>query len=149
MTYKEWKNRRQSEFNALPIFYAFGQKQFREQMEKRGLTENDTDKIYAIGCGGYYLKSDADVVRAYFEKPDTLPGLMGDSGFAKSAFYYEMCNHEYGINWQGDWDVCQCFGDCEYGESKSGPDYLKEMGYGDVTSQAYRDARKKYYKAAE
>lgn len=31
--------------------------QFREGMEKIGLTENDTDKIVSTGAGGYVLKS--------------------------------------------------------------------------------------------
>ena len=45
-------------------------------MEKRGLTENDTDQVYALGAGGYYLRKDADVVRDWFNKPDELPELM-------------------------------------------------------------------------
>ena len=46
MTYEEYKTKRQKEFNELPIFYAFSDKQFIEQMEKRGLTIADTVKIY-------------------------------------------------------------------------------------------------------
>ena len=148
MNYKEWKDSKQSEFNKLPIFFAFGNDQFKRAMEKRGLTENDTDQVYALGAGGYYLKKDADVVRDWFNKPDELPELMKDEDFAVDAFYYEMCNHEFGINWQGDWDVCQCFGDCEYGDDKNGCDYLKEMGYDDSVLSAYVAAKRKYYKDA-
>ena len=35
---------------------------------------------------------------------------MKDPEFAKSAFRYEMDNHEYSINWDGDSDVLNCFG---------------------------------------
>jgi len=148
MNYEEWKDQRQSEFNALPLFFAFSDWQFKAEMEKRGLTENDTDKVYSIGTCGFYLRSDADKIRAWAEKPDDLPELMKDHDFAVSAFYYEMCNHEYGINMQGDWDVCQCFGDCEYKDSKEGGDYLKELGYGDEVCACYKEAKKKYWEDA-
>jgi hypothetical protein len=42
MNYEEWKNTKQKEFDELPIFFAFNDKQFKEAMEERGLTENDT-----------------------------------------------------------------------------------------------------------
>lgn len=58
-----------------------------------------------------------------------------------SAFKYEMYNHEYAINWQGDWDVCGCFCNCEYGEYKTGADYLREAGYSEEIVGAYIDAR--------
>ena len=65
-----------------------------------------------------------------------------------SAFYYEMCNHEYCINWQADWDVCSCFDRCKYGEDKGYVEYLTEMGHPEWIP-LYIKARKKYYKAAE
>ena len=146
MTYQEWKTARQNEFNNLPIFFAFGKQQFKEQMEKRGLTENDTDKVYTIGFGGYYLIEDAPIIRAFMNKPDDLAERMKDYDFAVSAFVYEMGNHEYHINGQGDWDVCSCFGNCEYDYWKSGRDYLKEEGYSDEVMDAYDEARKRFYK---
>ena len=149
MTYEEYKKKQQSEFNALPIFFAFSMEQFAREMEKRGLTVNDTDKIYRFGNGGFYLKSDAPIIREFMNKPDPIRELMNDSEFAESAFYYEMCNHEYGINMQGAWDVCSCFGDCEYDDEKGYSDYLKEMGYSKETINAYRAARKRYYADAE
>lgn len=149
MTYDEYREKEQAEFNALPVFFAFGKDQFEKAMAERGLTANDTDKIYRLGeTGGYYLKSDAKIIRDYFNKEDKLSQLMKDPEFAQSAFYHEMCNHEYGINWQRDWDVCSCFGSCEYSDEKSGPDYLREIGYSDTTIDCYLAARKQYYKAA-
>lgn len=148
MTYKEYRDKRQQDFNSLPIFFAFGKEQFREQMEKRGLTVDDTDKIYALGAGGYYLRSDADVVRSFFDAPKELPELMKDPDFAEDAFAYEMKNHEYWLNDQGDWDVCSCFGSCEYDYGKDATDYLREIGYGDSTIEAYKIARTEVCKEA-
>lgn len=149
MTYKEYKENRQKSFSDLPIFWAFSMDQFREQMEKRGLTENDTDKIYAFGGGGYYLRSDAPVIRAYFEKKDPLPELMANYDFAYEAFMYELGNHEYHINWQGNWDVMNCFGNVEYEEGKGGRAYLRDMGYGGETEKAWCNARKDFLRMAE
>ena len=148
MNYREYREVKQKSFNELPIFFAFGMRQFKEAMEERGLTEKDTDKIYSLGAGGYYLRSDADKIRAWFSKKDMLPELMKNYEFAEDAFFYEMKNHEFGINSQGDWDVCSCFGDCEYDDSKGGDEYLRDMGYGERTVSAYHGAKARYYKAA-
>ena len=151
ITYVQYKQQRQDEFNALPIFFAFSNKQFEDAMKERGLTVNDTDKIYRLGrTGGFYLRSDAHIIKAYYEKPDQLPELMKDHDFAVSAFRYEMDNHEYAINYQGDWDVVSCFASSalEFSESKTYVDYLKEAGSEDLIS-AYQDARRSHMKAAE
>lgn len=149
MTYQEYRKKEQKEFNSLPIFFAFSNKQFEEAMKERGLTIDDTDKVYKFGnTGGFYLKSDAQIIRDYMEKEDELPTLMKDYNFAVSAFEYEMENHEYAINWQADWDVCECFVKCEYGDSKDYKDYLKEANRPEWIP-AYTEARKIYFKRAE
>ena len=148
MNYREYREVKQKSFDELPIFFAFGMRQFKEAMEERGLTEKDTDKIYSLGAGGYYLRSDAPLIRAWFSKKDELPELMKNYEFAEDAFFYEMKNHEFGINSQGDWDVCSCFGDCEYDDSKGGDEYLRDMGYGESTVNAYHGAKARYFRAA-
>lgn len=145
MTYQEYKQQKQDEFNSLPIFFAFSDEQFEKEMNKRGLTSKDTDKIYSLSStGGFYLRSDAEKVHEFIHRIDPLPELMKDDDFAESAFYYEMKNHEYHINWQGDWDVCNCFGDCEYKEQNTYRDYLKIIGYSENTVQAFYRARRKF-----
>lgn len=146
MTYEEYRKQRQDEVNALPIFFAFSNKQFEEEMGKRGLTVEDTDKICRIS-GGFCLKSDLGTIKEFVRKPDPLHSLMNDATFAESAFYYEMGNHEYHINWQGDWDVCSCFGSCEYGEDKDYTDYLGEIGYSQDVIAAFGTAKTKFYNA--
>lgn len=150
MTYKEYTEKRQQEFNALPIFFAFSNEQFKTVMEELGLTESDTDKIYKLDdTGGFYLRSDADKIREYFSKPDELKELMKDKKFAEDAFEYEMANHEYAINYQGDWDVCSCFGNCKYDECKGYVQYLRDMGYSDDVIQAFRNSKVKHYEMME
>lgn len=146
MTYKEYTEKRQKEYNELPIFWAFSMDQFKEAMEERGLTVDDTDKVYCFGHGGYYLKKDSKIIRDFFNAPDQLKELMNDPAFAEDAFYYEMGNHEYHINWQADWDVCSCFGNPEYSEEADGKDYLKELGYSDEVILAYYRARRRFLK---
>ena len=150
MTYQEYTDKRQKEFNELPVFFAFSNEQFREAMQERGLTEKDTDKVYSLGCGGYYLKSDSEIIRAYFSKPDELSELMKDYDFCKSAVYYEMCNHEYGINLEADWEVMSCFGKVKYTEAEDElQTYWDALDWDETQRKAYMDARTKYYNNVE
>ena len=153
MKYKEWKEARQSEFNELPIFFAFSDKQFEEALAKRGVDLADAPKkVLRLPAGGFFLKKDKDIIHAFFEKDRDaeLRGMMeADSDFALDAFEYEMMNHEYPINWQGDWDVCSCIGHCEYSHSKYAEDYLKELGISDNVIKMYAQARHKVQHALE
>lgn len=139
MTYQEFKKQRQEAYNTLPIKYAFSNEQFKEMLEEWGLTEKDIKKICKLGnTGGFYLKSDAPKIRAWFEanSDDKLDKLMQDEEFAIGAYYYEMCNYEYGINMDGDWDVLRCFG----------KEKIEELNENQL--RFYKIARKKYWKDA-
>ena len=151
MTYLEYKNQRQAEFNALPVFFAFSNEQFKNAMEERGLTENDTDKIYSLpgGCGGFYLRSDSEQIKNYFLKHDPLDTLLKNSEFAEDAFYYEMGNHEYHINLQANWDVCSCFGHVEYNSWDDENEYFKQLGWEPQTIEAYKRAKKRFLQDAD
>ena len=147
MTYKEYKDRRQSAFNSLPIFFAFTDEQFEREMKKRGLTAADTDQVYRCDQV-FYLKKDADVVRAWLSKDhdaELREMMKNDPAFAEDAFFFEMGNHEYFINYQAAWDVCSCFGDVEYGEEKRYRDYLAELGFSEETMQAYERAKTRLF----
>ena len=149
MKYAEYKEQKQKEFDALPIFWAFGKEQFKEAMEARGLTAKDTDKIYSLGAGGYYLKTDAQLIHDYMNKPDEMAELMQDYDFAKDAIYEEMCNHEFSINDQGNWDVCNCYyGDRLYGKEER-EKYFDAMNWSETTRRAWKDAQARYYRDAE
>ena len=146
MTYKEYRDQLRAEMDSLPVFFAFSDDQLIEEMEKRGLTAADTDQLYKAE-GMFYLRKDADQVRAWMNR-DHLAELRElikkDEAFAEEAFMYEMGNHEYPINtYQGDWDVCSCFGDVEWNEYRTGADYLRALGFGDDTIAIYNRAKRK------
>ena len=146
MTYKEYTNKRQEEFNALPIFWAFSNEQLEKALAERGVSMDEAkDKVYRYGMGGFYLKSDSEIIRAYHsvDRNAELRTLMnGNLDFAYEAFEFEMYNHEYPINLEGDYDVCGCFGNCEFAEEKTAIDYLTEMGYSNDVIAQYRKAAK-------
>lgn len=149
MTYKEYRDKLQAEFNNLPVFFALTDEQFDREMRKRGLTGADTDQVYRAD-GVFYLRKDAEQVRAWMNR-DHLAELRElikkDEAFAEEAFMYEMGNHEYPINtYQGDWDVCSCFGDVEWDEEKDYVDYLRELGFDDETIEVYNRAKHKIRK---
>lgn len=144
--YVEYKKARQEELNNLPIWFAYTKEQFNKEMLNRGLSPaTDKDKLYRIGNNCFYLRKDADVVEAYYNKDtrgELFKKISESKSFALDAFKYEMKNHEYPINWQGDWDVCSCFGVCEYADSKTGEDYLRELGFADHVIAIWQQARK-------
>ena len=125
-------------------FFAYSNEQFEEGMKKLGLNPDDTGAILKAGPGTFILKSAADEYHKLIVNDDLIE-FMQDEEFAVGAFFYEMGNHEYAINtYQGDWDVCSCFGSPKYGEDKDYKDYLKEIGYGPDTVGFYADALDKY-----
>ena len=151
MKYKDYKEKRQAEINALPIFFAFSNEQFDKAMSERGLSSDnkeDLEKIAKIPGGGFCLKNDLPKIKECFEN-DPLEKLMKGKIFAEEAFLYEMWNHEYAINWQGDWDVCSVFYHCDYAEDKTWYDYLKENKVEDKIIQAFANAKNRYMKKAQ
>lgn len=100
--YAELRQRQQEEFDALPLGFAFSQKQFNEMMEGWGLDpEKDLDKILRIPAGGYVQKKDADLLHQTVERHDTemAAAIEEDKtgeGFIYEMFLYELDNHEYG-----------------------------------------------------
>lgn len=99
--YAEMRERHQDEFNALPIKFAFSNKQFAECMAEWGLTPNDTDKIYKIDGNGFYLRTDSPKIKEWYERTtrehsDAIDGDTTGEGFIYEMFLYELRNHEYG-----------------------------------------------------
>lgn len=101
--YAEMRKRQQEEVNALPIGFAFGNRQFEEMMRGWGLDpEKDLDKIYRLGrTGGYYKKTDAQLIHDTFSRHDAeLQAAIAEDktgeGFIYEMFLCELDNHEYG-----------------------------------------------------
>lgn len=100
--YAELRQRQQAEFDALPLGFAFSQKQFNEMMAGWGLDpEKDLDKILSIPGGGYVQKKDAALLHQTAERhnAEMAAAIAGDTtgeGFIYQMFLYELDNHEYG-----------------------------------------------------
>lgn len=150
MTYQEYRQSEEKAANELPLFFAFGMEQFLEALKKRGYNSLEEAKGHVVrvgSTGAYCLDKDVDTVKTYYARPNQLPELMKEEAFAVEAFEYEMENHEYAINYyQGDWDVCSCFCNCEYEEDKDWQDYLREGGYDDNVLGYFKKALSIYHK---
>lgn len=102
--YQELRDKHQKEFNEFPIGFAFSNEQFKEQMEKLGLTADDEDKIVGIGAGGFIKKDDVDKFnemnkRHRAEEEDAIKNDTTGEGYIKDMFDYELANHEYGYTY--------------------------------------------------
>ena len=148
MTYNEYKKERQEELNRLPLMFAYNDSQLREAMEKRGLSfdKDGFSKIVKIANGCFCRKEDKEMVLNHFLN-DRLPELIKNAKFAQSAFREEMDDHEYFINLQGDWEVCNIFIDCEYEDGKTGEEYLADAGYSQKVIDAFSAARRGHLRA--
>jgi hypothetical protein len=98
------KDRQQKEFDAFPMGAAFSNQQFKDMMEKWGLTVNDTDKICSIGGGCYIRKTDKEALCALInrlnnEKENAIAADLTGDGFIFDMFVYELANHEYCITY--------------------------------------------------
>jgi hypothetical protein len=104
-SYRILKEHQQAEVNALPIKFAFSNKQFEEAMAEWGLTPKDTDKLYMLGgTGGFYLRTDAEKIQNTLEKIEKEKKLAiqqdkTGNGFIFNMFNYELANHEYCITY--------------------------------------------------
>jgi hypothetical protein len=108
--YLDLKKRHQKEFEDFPIAYAFNDKQLKEALEKLGATKDECVSVF--GHGDIVKRENADALIKLLEdqREELLQKIRDDEGFATAAFLYEMDNHEYAINWDGDADVLDCFG---------------------------------------
>lgn len=66
----------------------------------------------------------------------------------KDAFLKEMFDHEYGINWEADYNVISCFANVGYREDDDLTGYFKDAGFTETQKRAYIAARNEYYKKA-
>ena len=139
--YTQMKARHERESNAIAckprMFCAFSDEQFEEGLAEylaAGYDEADLRK----GPIGWFGHKDA------FDEWDALlrhhaqevKEAMADHDFAVGAYYYEACNHEYGINWDADEDTLACFG---Y-ENRSGLDATQRAYYEEAIRKYWHDA---------
>lgn len=77
--------------------------------------------------------------------------LNDDYDYWKNAFVKEMFNHEYGINWQANYDVfSSLFNGVQYEDDDWNYElYFKQLDLSPVKMAAFVDARKEYIKKCE
>lgn len=91
-----------------------------------------------------FVKRGADLLRVLTEAEHKSAESFD---YWKSAFLYEMFNHEYGINWQADYDVCSCFANCSNVKDYTDTNELFTVcGFNDTQKAAYSAARREYFK---
>ena len=133
--YEELKDRQREEFNNFPIAYAFSDEQLVRALEKLGAKKEECVSVF--GHGDIVKKEDAPKLLAMMKRHDQeVAEAMKDYDFAVGGFLYEMNNHEYCINWEGDENVLGCFG--------LNFEKLRELGLED----AYRAARREHMRIA-
>lgn len=129
--YLDLQKKQQDELSAFPIAYAFSNKQLEEALKKLGATKEEC--VTYMGHGDILKRSDVPAFKAMLiGHTREMKEALKDEEFAEAAFLYEMDNHEYAINWDGDADVLACFAMDEKD--------LVEMGLED----AYRRARRQH-----
>ena len=135
--YLDLQKRHEQELTDFPIAYAFSDKQLEEALEKLGAEKSECVTVF--GHGDIVKRTDVPALMAMLKRhiKELHDALQEDKEFAEAAFLYEMDNHEYAINWDGDADVMACF---NLDEKK-----LVDMGL----DGAYRRARKAHMKHAE
>lgn len=105
--YLDLKQRHQKEVEDFPIAYAFNGKQLKEAIEKLGATKQE---VTTLGYGTVIKRSDIPALDILMENHrHELSEAMKDKEFAYEAFLFEMDNHEYAINFDGDTEVLSCF----------------------------------------
>lgn len=101
------KEKHSKEVNNFPMMFAFSDSQFAEGMKKLNLNPEDTNKIYSMGNGGYYKKTDAEALHNMFathtkEMNEAIENDKTEDNFIYDMFLYELNNHEYGYTYEID-----------------------------------------------
>ena len=101
-TYKEMKDRHQTEVNALPLAFAFSDRQYKEQLAAWDMAEEEAKAgaIIAIGAGGFIRSTDRDQVFSTFDRihSEQRAAIEADTtatGYIFQGLKYELINHEY------------------------------------------------------
>ena len=100
-SYTELKARQAKELNDFEgIFFAFNNKQFKEGMEKIGLTIEDKNQIYSLGAGGYIRKDRSKTFSAMFKRhAEEKNNRKKEEKFLFESLTYELRNHEFCITY--------------------------------------------------
>lgn len=121
-----------------------------EKQEQERINSLIEGKTFNPVAHGWF--DDADFVRRHCQLYNAVEKrreeMKDDFNFHVGAFMYEMANHEYAINWQGNWDVLSCFGNIQYDRKNDDQDldfYFDQLGFTQTQRNAYYAARGAYF----
>lgn len=108
--YLEMKKRHEEELSKFPIAYAFNDEQLKGALVKLGVKSKE-ECVTVFGYGDIVKKENApkliDMLKRHTK--EVKDAIKNDVDFAYEAFRYEMDNHEYAINLDGDEEILACF----------------------------------------
>ena len=135
--YLDLKKKHEQEVSDFPVAYAFNDEQLKEALIKLGAKSVD-ECVTVFGHGDVVKRENAKpfIQMLKHHRIELKDKMRHDHEFAEAAFLYEMDNHEYAINWDGDEEILSCFGLSE--------DEVTEFGL----KTAYMNARRRHMKNA-
>lgn len=136
--YRDMTNRHQAEVNALPIYFAFSEKQFKDMLLRMGV-RNPKTELYRSAGGGFYRKADAKLVRSTFARvaKELRDALTTSYEFAVDAFRFELANHEFCITYDPE-DTIDALGLT-----------MEDFGMYPMLVDALAEAKRQYLKSCE
>lgn len=115
--------------------------------EERATFEKKVSSMYYSGlCFSYfYDKKPVEEIKAlYIKLKQARDKVDNNFDYLREAFLTELYNHEYSINWQGDYDLFSCFGNVTYSDEKTARHYMDELHFDDTKKSAFYSALKEY-----
>ena len=95
--YVKLRDKQQQEVDDFPMFFAFSEEQFKEGLNKWGVTKKD---LLSISLGGFIQKKDSnkwgELSTQHYEESEE---ARKDDEYVYQMFRYELGNHEYCINY--------------------------------------------------
>lgn len=124
---------------------------FHNKEEEAAFDQAIKDKYYNPVCFGYFDTEEPvkKMIKLLSQLVKAREEMSKSPEYMKEAFYKELCNHEYCINWQGDYDVFSCFGRVTYGDDKRAEDYMNELKFTQEQKSAFYEARREYSRHAD
>lgn len=124
------------------------------EKEKKAFDKAVKDMYYNPVCFAYYKDKDfvQECVNLHVALTKAKLDTIDNYEYWVDAIFSEMCNHEYGINWQRDFDTLSAFGNPNwYGDEYDNnlERMFDDIGFNDMQRKAYFEAKKRYYKMAE
>lgn len=93
--YQQFKARQQKELDALPMRFAFSDRQLDEALQSLGATKED---VFSLGGGCIIRKTDSDLISKTFDRFSAeRQEAYKNADFLVEAIEYELGNHEYCI----------------------------------------------------